>query len=48
MGWNQISDFIDLDPALIRIQIHIDQILWIRISIRSMRIHITGKEDIYQ
>ena len=35
---NIFSDFIVLDPA----RIWIDQILWIRIFLRSMRIHITA------
>ena len=40
MFW-KFGDFIDLDPAEIRIRI--DQILWIliRIRIQSIRIHIT-------
>ena len=38
----KFGDFIDMDPAWIRIRIRIGQILWIRIRIRSIRIHITG------
>ena len=41
MFWNQFGDFIDLDPDWIRIRIH--QILWIRIRIQSIRIHIPAK-----
>ena len=36
---NKFSDFLS------RIRIHIDQILWIRIRIRSMRIHITDSSN---
>ena len=32
----------NLDPAWIRIRIRIEQTLWIRIRIQSIRIHITG------
>ena len=45
MFW-KFGDFMDLDPAWIRIRIQIDQTLWIRIRIQirihPIRIHITG------
>ena len=39
MFW-KVADFIDLDPAWIQIRIY--QILWIRIRIQSIWIHITA------
>ena len=48
---NQFSDFIVLDSYWIQIRIH--QILWIRIRIQSIRIHITqnkgrGREEMIE
>ena len=46
MVWNRFGDFIDMNPARIRIQIRIYQILWILIRIDCMHHFIAYTYDL--